>query len=94
MIYIFSRFTDEVGWDAVKATFREFGESMPKLTTSLGKLTYYMYRLQENYNKLNPDASGTEIRDSFPKGELEYVKELLTEHRDGGYYVAGEDYFK
>ena len=94
MIYIFSRFTDEVGWDAVKATFREFGESMPKLTTSLGKLTYYMYRLQENYNKLNPDASGTEIRDSFPAGELEYVKQLVITAKDSGKYVAGEDFFK
>ena len=94
MVYIYSRFTDVVGWDAVKATFREFGEYMPDLKTNLGKFTYFMYKVQENYNKLNPNASGTEIRDSFPKGELEYVKELLTEHRDGGYYVAGEDYFK
>ena len=94
MVYIYSRFTDVVGWDAVKATFREFGEYMPDLKTNLGKFTYFMYKVQENYNKLNPNASGAEIRDSFPKGELEYVKELLTEHRDGGYYVASEDYFK
>ncbi|MEE1219499.1 MAG: dockerin type I domain-containing protein [Ruminococcus sp.] len=94
MVYIYSRFTDVVGWDTIKATLREFGENMPKINTNLGKFTYFMYRVQENYNKLNPNASGTEVRDSFPKGELEYVKELIKTNRDGGYYNPSHDYFK
>ena len=92
-MYIYARATDAVGWDTVKATFREFADYYPTLNSDLGRFTYFLYKLQENYNKLNPDANGSEVIDTFPLGELEYVKNLVAENNDNGVYTTEEDYF-
>lgn len=93
-MYIYARATDAVGWDTVKATFREFGKSYPTIKSDLGRFTYFLYRLQENYNILNPNATGTEVKDTFPEGELQYVKELVAKNNDNGVYTVEEDFFK
>lgn len=91
--YVMLRASDAVGWDTVKATFEEFSENMPRISTKWGKFSYFMYRLQENYNEMNPDATGTEVIDTFPDDELDYLKFIFKNHYGIGEYSFFEDYF-
>ncbi|MEE1219508.1 MAG: carbohydrate binding domain-containing protein [Ruminococcus sp.] len=92
--YVMLRATDAVGWDTVKATFREFSENgIPSIRTQWGKFSYFMYRLQANYNKLNKNSTGTEVIDTFPQGELDYLRGLFYDHYGSDAYIYVEDFF-
>ena len=91
--YLLARVADTVGWDTIKATFRQFNDENITLTTSLGKFNYFLKSVQENYNALNSDAVGNEVYNTFPDDELDYVKELLTLKKDNSNYVLSEDVF-
>ena len=91
--YVMLRASDAVGWDTVKVTFEEFSEGMPEIKTKWGKFSYFMYRLQENYNEMNPDATGTEVIDTFPDDEIDYLRSIFKNHYGAGEYSFFEDYF-
>ena len=76
--YILCRTSEAVGWDTVKAVYRQFminyDESYNK---NFAKFMYWLMNLQNTYNSTHPDATGYEIYDSFPEGELDYYKQTI-----------------
>ncbi len=91
--YLLARVADTVGWDTIKATFRQFNNENITLTTALGKFNYFLKSVQQNYNELNSDAVGNEVYNTFPDDELDYIKNLLTAKKDNDNYVLSEDVF-
>ncbi len=78
--YINIRTCEAVGWDTVKATFRQFNEYYDtKYNKQYSKFLYWLMSMQNTYNKTHPEATGYEIIDSFPEGEYEYFKWILNE---------------
>lgn len=91
--YVMMRASDAVGWDTVKLAFRDYSDGMPDIRTAWGKFSYFMYLLQDNYNEINPDATGTEVIDSFPEGELSYLRGIFNSHYAPNGYIYAEDFF-
>ncbi len=78
MVYVFFRTCNAVGWDTVKATFRQFNEYYDtSYDKAYSKYLYWLMNLQNMYNKNHPEATGFEIIDSFPEGEYDYLKYIL-----------------
>jgi hypothetical protein len=93
LCYVMIRASDAVGWDTVKLAFRDYSKGMPSIRTKWGQFSYYMYLLQDYYNELHPDATGTEVMDSFPEGEIDYLKGVFQRHYGINGYIYVEDYF-
>ena len=82
--YIMVRTSMAVGWDTVKAVFKDFNNYYDeKYTKQVGKFFYWAMCLQNKYNETHPDATGYEVYNSFPEGEYDYFKSVLI--KSGGY---------
>ena len=83
MGYVLYRMCETAGWDVTEATFRKFSEDYDiSFNTSAAKLNYWVYNLQMTYNEMHPEAKGTEVLDSFPEGEFEYIRSLYASPQD------------
>lgn len=70
--YTLVRVQKTVGWAPFKAAFREFQTLTNPPATKVAKFDKLLELVQKNY-----DANGTQVYDTFPTGELEYVRGLL-----------------
>ncbi len=76
--YVLCRTCDAVGWDTVKAVYRQFmNDYDTSYSKNFAKFMYWIMNLQNTYNSTHPDATGYEIYDSFPEGELDYYKQII-----------------
>ena len=89
MNYMIYRTAQAAGWDTTKAAFGKFSQYYdPKYTSEVGKFMYFIMNLQNTYNELHPDATGREIYDSFPQGDFEYIKNMISTRSTMGYDPA------
>lgn len=70
--YTLIRIQKAVGWAPFKAAFREFQTLINPPQTSLAKFDKLLELIQKNYSQ-----GGTQVYDTFPAGELDYVRGLL-----------------
>ena len=90
--YIMFRTSQTVGWDTAAAAFHKLSENYDtKYTLNFGKFMYWLMTLQNTYNELHSDSTGREIYDSFPDGELDYLKNLIINNNSG--YKPEQDIF-
>ena len=78
MNYVLTRAVNAVGWDIARDTFHGFAKYYdPRYNTGRAKFEYLMMSLQRSYNKKHPEATGSEIYDTFPQGEFDYIGQLM-----------------
>ena len=76
--YLLVRTCESVGWDTVKSVYRQFLKYYDtSYSKNHSKFMYWIMNLQNTYNSTHPDATGYEIYDSFPEGELDYYKQII-----------------
>lgn len=89
--YALLRLTDTVGWDTISDAYKWYNENgVPELHTSLGRFTHFLMTVQNCYSLKYPGSRGMEVRNSFPDGELEYIKHTIAYSLDNG--NINEDY--
>ena len=92
MNYILFRTSEIAGWDTVSAAFKKLSQNYDNnYSSSVGKFMYWIMTLQNTYNELHPNGTGREIYDSFPDGELDYLKSLIINNNSG--YKIEQDIF-
>ena len=93
--YMMVRTSQAVGWDTVKETFKQFaaGYDRDLYTTRNGKFFYWFKCMQETYDNNHPGSKGYTIYDSFPEGDLEYIRSLNISSVGTDGYKPEEDIF-
>ena len=93
--YMMVRTSQAVGWDTVKETFKQYANYYDKdlYTTRNGKFFYWLKCMQETYDKNHPGSRGYTIYDSFPEGDLEYIRTLNISSVNADGYKPEEDIF-
>jgi hypothetical protein len=71
LMYTIIRIKDQIGWDPFIKTFRNLNESPFTQATQWDKFNVFLDKLTE--------YSGKNVRQTYPPGELDVIRELLSQ---------------
>ena len=72
IMYTLIRIKDEIGWDPFKQTFRYLYKTNTNLISNWQKFNLFLNQLSE--------FSGTDVRQTYPEGELDIIKDALNNY--------------